>query len=322
MTMCWCCCRPPYHFVADPTVSSASASSSGCCGGASDGDRDVSSKESKPEPPNGVSEPAAFVACLTKKEVQACDDSPDGGTREESWLVQHMALAVRLFGFTTSTMHLAVEYLARFRSRCADPTLDPKLAATTCVWIAAKFNERREDSWRMNARVCARLTQSDAQRVIRTEMLILQTLDFDLVLPTVWTAAHALCEALSCKCSPYWMNATLLGANRRSHRPSVLAAAAVCATHETDAWVEPLGPPARDALARLVGCSATEVEGCVRFLRTMCDPVSPCDSDDAGKGDVERAIVRCGLRRTFKMHALADADAHVGGGREERSDER
>lgn len=285
------CCRP-YRFAADPFVTSAPSSTGG------------SSEEPKPK------SDGAFEAGMMEKEEEerarraACVASKNRDPAEEAWLraklVYRMASVVRLFGFTAATLHLAVEYLDRFRSRCDDPTVDMRVAATTCVWIAAKFNESRDESWCMSAAVCAMLTHSDANQVIRTEMLILRTLDFVLVLPTVWTVAHALCDDLSCKCSPFWMNLALMGTYGRSHRPSVMAAAAVCATHETESWTEPHDSPARDALARRVGCSASEVEECVRFLRRVCDPASPRKS---GVG-----VAHSGLRRTVKMHALADAD--------------
>lgn len=107
-----------------------------------------------------------------------------------------MVCAVKMHGFSSETLHLAVEYFDRLHSYLYD---DSMRLAMTCVWIAAKLNENRSVSWRMNARVCARFTSSDIQTILSTEMRVLQALNYNLMLPIIWTVAHELCEELLCK---------------------------------------------------------------------------------------------------------------------------
>jgi hypothetical protein len=156
------------------------------------------------------------------------DLTPQMRTILVDWLVD----VVQEYALSDETLHLAVHYIDNFLALLPVQRSKMQLVGITCMFIAAKFEERSPPS--IHEFVYITDTAYDRNELLQMEGLILSTLRFNL---TFITSAcflkrfHALMDSHSeahIDLARYLLELSLQDLKCLNYLPSVLAASAIC----------------------------------------------------------------------------------------------
>eukprot|EP00916_Digyalum_oweni_P006179 GHVL01010669.1.p1 GENE.GHVL01010669.1~~GHVL01010669.1.p1 ORF type:complete len:392 (+),score=51.00 GHVL01010669.1:152-1327(+) len=109
---------------------------------------------------------------------------PDISSRMRSILVDWIVEVHQRFKLKQETLYLAINYLDRFLAKKTISRSKLQLVGTSCLWIACKYEEVYQPEIRdfefITDKACSR------EDLLDMESVILNTLDFDLCVPSPW----------------------------------------------------------------------------------------------------------------------------------------
>lgn len=128
---------------------------------------------------------------------------PDISHDEEELLLRYYHIKVqavcRELRLQRKVINTACTYIKRFYITFTPLMYDPQLMVLPCVYLACK-----SDECYMSAAELGRLTGVPPEAILRQEILVLQGLNFDMIVHSPYKAIQGFLEVGSHTCFPMW----------------------------------------------------------------------------------------------------------------------